>query len=111
MTGNKQDNLRVHHILDAIELIDRHLTGVSEEDFFQNELLINLAAMQMAIIGEAMDNLSDDFRKSHPHLPYRDAKDMRNYLIHEYFGVSFSVLWKTYQEDLPVLKRELSGLV
>lgn len=110
MIENKQDKLRVHHILDAIETISRHLIGVSEEDFLRNELLTNLAAMQIAIIGEALDNLSEDFRTSHPHLPYRDAKDMRNYIIHEYFGVSFSILWKTYQEDLPLLKRELSDL-
>lgn len=110
MTENKRDLLRVQHILDAIEIIDRHLSDVSEEDFLQNELLINLASMQIAIIGEAMNNLSDDFRKSYPQLAYRNAKDMRNYLIHEYFGVSFQILWKTYREDLPKLKEVLLPL-
>ena len=110
MIENNQDNLRVHHILDAIATIDRHLLGISREDFLRNELLINLVSMQIAIIGEAIDNLSEDFQRSHPHLPYRDAKDMRNYIIHEYFGISSDILWKTVQNDLPNLKLVLSKI-
>jgi uncharacterized protein with HEPN domain len=29
--------------------------------------------------------------------------DMRNKLIHEYFGVDLEVVWRTVQEDLPPL--------
>lgn len=111
MIAHDKDLLRVRHILDAIETLNRHLEGVSEEDFVGNELLTNLVAMQITIIGEALAALSEDFRKAYPDLPYRNAKDMRNYVIHEYFDVSYHVLWQAYEEDLPKLQGTLLPLV
>jgi len=111
MTVHDKDILRVRHILDAIDMIDRHLGGVSEEKFVADELLTNLVAMKITVIGEALAALSGDFRVAHPDLPYRDAKDMRNYVVHEYFDVSYHVLWKAYRDDLPKLRDELSSLV
>jgi uncharacterized protein with HEPN domain len=29
---------------------------------------------------------------------------MRDVLVHEYFGVDLDVVWKTVQQDIPVLK-------
>ncbi len=111
MTVHDKDLLRVRHILDAIDMIDRHLDGVSEERFVVDELLTNLVAMKIPVIGEALAALSGDFRTAHPDLPYRDAKDMRNYVIHEYFDVSCHVLWETCANDLPKLREMLLPLV
>ena len=44
MSEDKKDIIRVKHILDAIMLLDQHLSDVSEEEFLQSDLLINLAA-------------------------------------------------------------------
>lgn len=107
MTESEKDILRVRHILEAIETIERHIASIDGETFLQDELLTNLAARQISIIGEALNALSGDFQKMHPSLPYQDAKDMRNYLVHEYFDVSYQILWKTCQEDLPKLKQAL----
>jgi uncharacterized protein with HEPN domain len=110
MSEDKKDIIRIKHILDSIALLDQHLSDVSEENFLRSDLLVNLAARQIAIIGEAMDNLSDAFRVSHPTLPYRETKDMRNFLIHEYFDASDKVVWDTYKADISSLKRELEKL-
>ncbi len=110
MSEDKKDSIRVKHILDAIALLDQHLGSVSEEEFLQNDLLINLAARQIAIIGEAMDSFSSEFRGKYPDLPYQEAKDMRNFLIHEYFDVSDKIVWDTYKEDISFLKAELEKI-
>lgn len=107
MSEDKKDLVRVKHILDAMALLDQYLGEVSEEEFLHSDLLINLAARQIAIIGEAMDSFSVEFREKYADLPYQKAKDMRNFLIHEYFDVSDKIVWDTYKEDIPLLK---SGL-
>lgn len=107
MSEDKKDSIRVKHIFDAIALLDRHLGSVSEEEFLHSDLLINLAARQIAVIGEAMDSLSSEFHEKYPDLPYQEAKDMRNFLIHEYFDVTDKVVWDTYKEDLSKLKEVL----
>jgi uncharacterized protein with HEPN domain len=35
---------------------------------------------------------------------------MRNFIIHEYFDVSYRILWQTYKENLPPLKKQLEAI-
>ncbi|MBI2439472.1 MAG: DUF86 domain-containing protein [Candidatus Moranbacteria bacterium] len=110
MSENEKDCIRVKHILDAITLLDRHLGDISEEEFLKNDLFVNLAVRQIAVIGEAMDSFSKEFREKHIFLPYQEAKDMRNFLIHEYFDVSNKVVWDTYKVDICPLRKKLEEI-
>jgi uncharacterized protein with HEPN domain len=33
----------------------------------------------------------------------REMRDMRNFIVHEYFGLNREVLWGTVSDDLPAL--------
>jgi uncharacterized protein with HEPN domain len=46
-----------------------------------------------------------NFIVQHPQIPWADMRDMRNLLVHEYFGVDLQVVWATVKNDLPRLKR------
>jgi|SRR3989338_4220499 len=98
---------RLLHITEAIDMLERHLAGVSLDDFYRNELLVNLAARQISIIGEAMNNLSDELKQKYPDLPYAEARQMRNFLIHEYFDTNSRTLWETYTDDILPLKEKI----
>jgi uncharacterized protein with HEPN domain len=66
---------------------------------------------QIEIIGEASKNLTADYKKKHSLIPWRDIVDMRNKLIHEYFGVDKQVVWNTITIDLPQLKNQIANLL
>ena len=36
---------------------------------------------------------------------------MRNFLIHEYFGVDLGIVWKTVKEDLPKFKKQVAEII
>jgi uncharacterized protein with HEPN domain len=36
---------------------------------------------------------------------------MHNVVIHQYFAVDLKVLWTTTTDDLPLLKRQIDGLL
>ncbi|NOS66779.1 MAG: DUF86 domain-containing protein [Candidatus Peribacteraceae bacterium] len=61
------------------------------------------------ILGEAANKLTPAFRKMHPDIPYADIVGMRNKLIHHYFEVDLEIFWKSYQDDLPLLKKILEA--
>jgi len=44
------------------------------------------------IIGEAVNNLSDEIKLRYTEVKWQDIKDFRNILIHEYFGVDLPAL-------------------
>lgn len=100
----KSDTPYLQHILAAIEQLEVYNENLTYEAFAQNRLLQDGFIRQLAIIGEASNQLSGDFRNSFAQIPWTDIITMRNKLIHEYFGVDLKAVWMAVQEDLPVLK-------
>lgn len=107
----KDDQVYLRHILDAIEKTETYLEGQAYESFSKNDMMIDAVVRELEIIGEATNHLSDQLRASHPEIPWRDAIDMRNFLIHEYFGVRTRVVWDTCKNDLPLMKDLISTLL
>ena len=107
----KSDKLYLRHINEAIESIEEYLRGVSYSRFISSKMMIDAVVRELEIIGEASNNLSDDFREKHSDVFWRQIKDMRNFLIHEYFGVNTKVVWDTCKNDLPMLKQFISTIL
>jgi len=66
---------------------------------------------QIEVIGEAAKNISRDIRAHHPEVPWKEITAMRNILIHEYFQVDLSILWKSATEDIPNLKSQIQRII
>jgi len=92
------------HIREAIESIEEYLKGTSYDRFTSSKMVIDAVVRELEIMGEASNNLSDEFRGQHSDVLWQRMKDMRNFLIHEYFGVNTKVVWDTCKDDLPQLK-------
>jgi uncharacterized protein with HEPN domain len=107
----KDNTLYLGHIIDAIEKIDRYISGVDFNDFASNDMMIDAVVRELAIIGEATNNLSEDFRRNRPDIPFRDIIDMRNILIHDYAGVNTKVVWDTCKKNLPELKKFVTDIL
>lgn len=101
----------LRHILDAINTVAEYLQGVDEAKFKATRLLQDGTIRQIEIVGEAVRHISKDIRKTYPEIPWQDVADMRDKLIHGYFGVDIEKVWDTAQEDLPVLKQQVLGIL
>jgi len=100
----RNDNIYLAHIHDAIKCIEQYLQGTTYDQFASDRMRIDATVRELEIIGEASKNLSRRFRDKHPQMPWRQMMDMRNFLIHEYFGVNTKVVWDTCKNDIPKLK-------
>jgi uncharacterized protein with HEPN domain len=103
----KDDLVYIKHIQDAIEKIEEYIADFDFESFTQDSKTLDAVVRNLGVIGEAANNLSEEFKNSHPDIPYRRMISMRNMVIHEYFGVNEEVVWDTCKESLPVLKKIL----
>jgi uncharacterized protein with HEPN domain len=55
------------------------------------------------IIGEAVRHIPDGVKAENPQIPWRLMADMRNRIIHGYFGIDDTVLFASIEADLKPL--------
>ncbi len=103
--------LRLKDILAAIQKLRRHTAGMTFEAFAADEKTIDAVCLNFAVIGEAAARVPETVTARFPDMPWADMRDMRNVIVHEYFGVDATVLWKTIQSDLPPLIPLLEALL
>ena len=98
------------HVREAIARVESY-TARGRKAFFQNTMVQDAVIRNLEVIGEAVKNLSSDFRRRHPEIPWRSITALRNVLIHEYFGVDLEIVWRVVQRRVPMLKRHVDGLL
>jgi uncharacterized protein with HEPN domain len=107
----KDNKIFLEHILESIEAIEEFTKNVGEEEFYSNREKTDAVIRNFEIIGEASKFLNDDFKMVNAHIPWRDISDLRNVLIHEYFGVDKEKVWKMIEKDVPNLKNNIKKLL
>ncbi len=103
--------LRILDILEAIEKIERYTAGIAYESFAADEMRLDAVLRNITVIGEAARHVPPEVRERHPHLPWEELRGIRNVVTHEYFRVSWPILWHTATQDLPPLIPALKAIV
>ena len=102
------------HILIAIDRINQYLDEMNETAFAQDQRTQDAVIRNFEIIGEASRNITkhySDYAAKNSHVPWDIAYEMRNVLAHGYFGVDIGIVWKTIENDLPILKAQITALL
>ncbi|MCD4694004.1 DUF86 domain-containing protein [bacterium] len=107
----ERNKIYLKHILDAIEAIESYVAEISEEDFSRIMEKQDAVIRRLEIIGEAGNKLSEDFKKKYALIEWSKIISMRNFLIHQYFGIDLPQVWDTIVNDLPKLKKEIEKIL
>ena len=100
-----EEKLRLTHIAEAAALIADYIQGVSKEAFLSDTLRQDAVIRRIQIIGEAVRHLSHEALAGMPDFPAKQARGMRNVLVHDYDAVNLERLWDTATQDVPLLAR------
>jgi len=107
----KSDLVYLHHIRDAIAQIEEYVKGKSVAAFRRDRLLQDGVIRQLSIIGEAARHVSVGLQQSNSDVPWSDVIGMRNLLSHDYIEVDVDEVWKTVQDDLPILRDQIAQIL
>ena len=98
---------RINTILKHIDTINSDIKGLSLEEFKQSDLLTRATVFSLSQIGEHMGKIEVQLQDVYTDLPWREAKDFRNLIVHDYGRVKAEVTYETVKKDLPELKKNL----
>jgi len=98
-------------IIEAIENVLEYTVEMSYDQFRLDRKTVDAVVRNFIVIGEAATNLPDSFTESHPDIPWREMRDIRYIVVHEYFGVDNLIVWATLKENLPPLLPLLKNII
>ena len=107
MKAKKDPKIFLEHILESIEEIEKNIHGMSEVKFSESITIQDAVVRRLEIIGEAVRNTPDSYRKKHTKVPWKKIAGLRDILIHEYFGVDMKLVWEIANKDIPKLKKQI----
>jgi uncharacterized protein with HEPN domain len=101
------------YMAQILERIDRILnyTQAGREAFLDDPLVQDAVIRNLEVIGEAAKRVSDEYRDSHPTIPWRGLTSLRDVLIHQYEGVSLDEVWRIVEHELPSLREVISSIL
>lgn len=108
---NKDDVVRLHHMLDAAREAEAFAQNRSRSDLDSDRMLALSLLKLIEIIGEAAATISKESRSQLPQIPWPSIVGMRNRLVHGYFDIDLDRVWDTITADLPPLIEELERII
>jgi uncharacterized protein with HEPN domain len=98
-------------IADAIAAVQRFTRSHDLRTFSEDDLVQSAVLQKLIVIGEAAGRLPLDLHALRPDVPWRKIVAFRNFAVHEYFAVSWAIVWTVVTDDLPTLAGPIAELL
>lgn len=102
--------LLIGDILESAEKILQYTEGLSLEDFIRDSKTTDAVIRNFEIIGEAANRLPDEFKISHDEIDWHRIRGFRNRIVHDYFGIDYSIVWNIKEMFLPEMIVKLKAI-
>ncbi len=104
-------NIRVLHIRDAIERIQKAVEGATYLDLSKNDVLLRAVVYDVMVIGEASKNVPEDLKTAYSNIPWKNVAGTRDKLVHDYFDIDVDIVWNIVKHELPKLKKAVDDYI
>ena len=111
MRQNRDDIIRLRHMLDYAQKAVQFTRGRSRADLDTDEMLAMATIHSIEIIGEAARTISEELRKRYPKTPWETIVGTRNRLAHGYIDVDLDIIWTIVTKDMPPLIKDLKHIL
>lgn len=72
--------------------------------------MVDAVIRNFEIVGEAANRLPEDFKDCFPNIDWHRIRGFRNRIVHDYFGIDYSIVWTIKESFLPIMIYQLKPL-
>jgi uncharacterized protein with HEPN domain len=108
---HKEPKEYLRHILDECSYIVSVSENLLLKDFLEDETLKRAVVRSLEIIGEATKKIPADIKIKYNTIQWKNMAGMRDRLIHDYFGVNYSIVWDVMKNKIPDLHIQISEVL
>jgi uncharacterized protein with HEPN domain len=101
----------LRHILDECNYLIKEYQNNTYQNFTEDERLAKAVCRSLEIIGEAGSKIDPSLKNRYKSIPWREMGDIRNKIIHDYFGIDYDIVWDTVKSDIPSLKEQVEKII
>ncbi|MES1242367.1 MAG: DUF86 domain-containing protein [Acidobacteriota bacterium] len=88
-----------------------YTAGLTRDEVFTDEMRFDAILRNLHIIGEAVKNLPQDWRRKHADIPWRELAGLRDFVAHAYFALDLEILWSAIKDEVPALLRRVQEIL
>jgi len=107
----KRNDVYLRHILDELKFLIDKSEDLKFDEFMENEILQRAFTRSLEIIGEAVKNISPDFKEKHDDIEWKKIAGLRDKVIHYYFNVNWEIVWDVIKNKAQDLNRKIEKIM
>ena len=114
LANEKNDLLYPLNILEYIGKVWRYTEEANnaEELFEINEQMnLNASLTLLSNIGENVLKLSQNLRKEYSNIEWKQVREFRNRIVHDYVGIDLAIIYEIITNDLKLLKTDIEKII
>jgi len=109
--SERNNAVLLNDIAEAIQNIFEFTKGISFDQYCADIKTRHAVEHNFMVIGEAVTRLSDVFKLQYTTVNWRQLKDFRNVIVHDYFGIDNTIVWDIIQINLGDLFQDISSII
>lgn len=107
----REYKIRINDMIKSISLIFQYTKDLNFETFSKDQKTIDAVLRNFEIIGEAAKHVPEEIKTKYQDIEWKNVAAMRDFLAHEYFGISIKIIWDTIHKDLNILDAKLKNIL
>ena len=107
--SKRSPSLLVEDVIESANKILEYTKSLSFEEFIKDGKTVDAVIRNFEIIGEAANRLPEDFKDKHSNIDWHRIRGFRNRIVHDYFGIDYSIVWEIKESFLPNLLQSLKS--
>jgi uncharacterized protein with HEPN domain len=109
--SRREPALLLTDICESIEKIKSYISGLTYQEFIDDNKTVDAVVRNFEIIGEAANRLPEEIKDRFPQINWYRIRGFRNRIVHDYMGIDYEIVWTIIENDLEKLDSDIKEIL